>query len=722
MNIPPDILLDALNGKLPGSDVAHLTSELRALPPASVLSVAAQGGISITGDGNIVGHNNVSIVVKGEGAAELGRVLREAFERGRTLYQLRAPVADFVGRQEEINGLTNALRNGGHASISGISGMGGVGKTELALLVANQLRGDYPDAQLFIEMRGTNEQPLTPADALAACIRPFVGLEAKLPADINELTRLYRGNLSNKRVLVVLDNAANQAQMSPLLPPAGCALLVTSRNAIALPGLMRIALDQLKPNEARHLLLSITPRVRSEMADQICELCGYLPLAVRAAGSLLAVMVDLDPTDYEVQLRDERKRLERIGTEGVEIGLEASFNLSYARLEPEPARVFRQLAVFPASFDAAAEEMVCEDAEHTHLSNLVRRSLVLYDGETKRYRWHDLMRLFASKRLNEEEGKTALSRHAVHYLSVLRKTNEFYLQGEEALKRGLELFDVERDNIQAGQAWAAAQAVEDEAAAALCSNYAYDGAEMIYLRLQPRNRIGWGEAALAAARHLTDKYAESAHLHKLGLAYLDKGEIDRSIEYLEQALAINREIDRREYEAADLGALGLAYAALGEHRKAIKFYRQALAIYRVIDARWGEGIYLSNLGSSYTAISKARLAIKLHEQALKINREVQDRRSEGYTLGNLGAAYAALGEHQRALELFKQNLAIAREMNDRQSEGYALFGSSLSLWEIGDRAEAMVNAETALKVLEEIEDFTTAKVREQLAKWRGRID
>jgi tetratricopeptide (TPR) repeat protein len=109
-------------------------------------------------------------------------------------------------------------------------------------------------------------------------------------------------------------------------------------------------------------------------------------------------------------------------------------------------------------------------------------------------------------------------------------------------------------------------------------------------------------------------------------------------------------------------------------------------------------------------------------RALKINREVQDRRSEGYTLGNLGAAYATLGEHQRALELFKQNLAIAREMNDRQSEGYALFGSSLSLWEIGDRAEAMVNAETALKVLEEIEDFTTAKVREQLAKWRGRID
>lgn len=719
MILSPQNLLDALEGKLPAETIARLTSQLHHMPPASILSVVAQGGISITGDGNIVGDNNISMVVKGEGAAELARVLRDAFERGRALYQLRAPVADFVGRQEEIDQLIGALRSGRHASISG---MGGVGKTELALLVANRLRGDYLDAQLLIDLRGADAPPLAPADVLVACIRPFAGLEAKLPADSNELTKLYLSTLSGKRVLVVLDNAANQAQVRPLLPPVGCALLVTSRTAIAVPGLTRLMLDQLKPNDARHLLVSLAPRVTPETADRICELCGYLPLAIRAAGSLLDVMVDLDPVDYAVQLRDERTRLERLGAEGVDMSVEASFNLSYTRLEQASARVFRQLAVFPASFDAAAEEFVCEDEGHQHLSDLVRRSLVLYDGETKRYRLHDLGRVFAGKRLNEEENKAVASRHAAHYLGVIRKANELYLQGEEALRRGLELFDADWDNIQAAQAWAATQAGEDDAAAALCSNYAYDGAEMIYLRLQPRHRIEWGEAALAAARRLKDRYAESAHLHKLAMAYLDRGEIDHSIAYLEQALAINREIARREYEAADLGALGLAYAASGEHRKAIKFYRQALVIYRVIDARWGEGIYLSNLGSSCTAIGKPRIAIKLHAQALEINREVQDRRSEGYTLGNLGTAYAALGEHPRALELFKQNLAIAREMNDPQSEGYALFGMSLSLWEVGDHTGAVANAETALKLLEAIEDATAAKVRKQLAQWREQVE
>ena len=316
--------------------------------------------------------------------------------------------------------------------------------------------------------------------------------------------------------------------------------------------------------------------------------------------------------------------------------------------------------------------------------------------------------------------REASLRHAMHYGAVLRAANDQYLKGEEALVAGLKLFDEDWPSIRHAQAWAAAHTMEDQEAAKLCSDYPYVGEMLVYLRLQPRDRIQWGEAALVASRRVKDPYAESAHLHKLALAYLDRGEVDRAIEYLHPAVAINREIKRPEYEAADLGALGLAYAALGQHDKAIEFYQQALAIYRLIDARWGEGIYLSNLGDSYTAIGQPRLAIELHEQALKINREVQDRRSEGYALGNLGKAYAALGEHRRALDLFKQNLDIARDLNDPQSEGYALFGSSLSLWETGERAEAIANAEKALKKLESIEDVYATKVRGQLTAWHER--
>src|SRR5262245_25473872 len=192
--------------------------------------------------------------------------------------------------------------------------------------------------------------------------------------------------------------------------------------------------------------------------------------------------------------------------------------------------------------------------------------------------------------------REAQLRHATHYGTRLREANDLYLRGDEALTRGLKAFDDSWPNIQRAHSWAAAHTVEDDEAAKLCSDYPYIGEMLIYLRLQPRDRIQWGEAALAAAQRIKDQHAESAHLHKLALAFMDKGKITPAIEYLERAAAINREIKRAEYEAADLGALGLAYAALDEHRKAIKFYRQALAIYRTIDARWGEGIYLSNLG------------------------------------------------------------------------------------------------------------------------------
>ncbi|MDQ3919709.1 MAG: tetratricopeptide repeat protein [Acidobacteriota bacterium] len=332
------------------------------------------------------------------------------------LHQLRAPVGDFVGREKEIAELLATLRGGKSAAITGISGMGGIGKTELSFYVAERLRDTYPDAQLVLDMRGTDERPRDPSDALASCIRAFVGLEQRLPDDAEELTRLYRNVLEGQRALILLDNASDSAQVRPLLPPAGSALLVTSRETIPLPGMKRVTLEQLRPAEALELLTSIAPRVPASIADRICYLCGYLPLAVRAAASLLDITPDLDPETYAAQLSDERTRLERIGVDPlIGIDVTASFNLSYNRLSPDAARVFRRLAVFPAAFDAAAEEAVCEDENHKHLSDLLRRSLVLYDVSARQYRLHDLARLFADSRLNENERNAAQARYVEFY-------------------------------------------------------------------------------------------------------------------------------------------------------------------------------------------------------------------------------------------------------------------------------------------------------------------
>src|SRR4030095_12436581 len=128
----------------------------------------------------------------------------------------------------------------------------------------------------------------------------------------------YRSQLSGKRVLLLLDNAADSAQVRPLLPPTGCAVRVTARQSFTLPGMTPLTLHPLTDKEARQLLLEIAPRAQTA-AEQICKLCGNLPLALRAAGSLVAVTADLDPIDYAAQLQDERSRLARIGTEGGEV-------------------------------------------------------------------------------------------------------------------------------------------------------------------------------------------------------------------------------------------------------------------------------------------------------------------------------------------------------------------------------------------------------------------
>ena len=337
---------------------------------------------------------------------------------------------------------------------------------------------------------------------------------------------------------------------------------------------------------------------------------------------------DLAPETYAEQLQDERRRLELIGAGGVDLGVEASFGLSYARLTPDVARVFRLLAVFSASFDARAEETICEDLGHKHLSELLRRNLVRYNAETRRYSLNDLARLFADSRMSQDERHATRMRHAAHYLIVLGECNDFYLKGGDAIKSGLALFDIERRNIEAGQEWASQHSTGDEAAARLCNQYPVDGVYVLRLRQHPREFISWLEAALVAARQIKDRASEDVHSGNLGNAYADLGGYSRAIEYSEQALAIAREIGDRLGEGNALGYLGDAYVNLGETRRAVEFYEQQLVIAREIGDRRGEGIALFNtaltldkLGDRAKAIAHAEAALEIYEQTESPNAE-----------------------------------------------------------------------------------------------------
>lgn len=640
-------------------------------------------------------------------------------------HQLPSDLADFTGRNREVSELIKALTEGeGRIAISAINGLGGVGKSVLAVHIAHRIIDRYPDGQIVVDMQGTSDRPLAAIEAMARVIQAYYP-EARVTDDIDRAAQDYRNTLAGKRALILLDNASNAAQVRLLKPSPPCAVIITSRRTIVLDGVCSVSLDSLSEKDARLLLREIVKRGRATngQLDAIAKLCGHLPLALRIAGTFLAAHRDWTADEYIAELTDERKRLARLKQDDFDV--KATLALSAKQLESEQSDLaarWYKLSVFPADFDreaAAAVWEVTKEEARDSLSDLLERSLVLYDDETARYRLHDLVRLFTDAQLGEAERAASQQRHSNCYKTLLGRADDLYLQGGEAIKQGLALFNLEWRNIQSGQAWAASHAEKDDEAAKLCSDYSTAGTFILHLRQHPRDRIRWRESALSAARQTNKRSTEGTHLGNLGLAYAALGETRRAIEYYEQHIAIAREVGDKRGEGASLNNLGLAYADLGETRRAIEYYEQYLAIAREIGYRRGEGSALGNLGVAYKNLGETRRAIEVYEQQLIITREIRDRRGEGIALGNLGLAYAVLGETQRAIEYYEQRLAIAQEIGDRRGEGNALWNMSLALDELSDRVRAILNAEAALKIYEQVEHPSAGKVRNQLAEWRG---
>jgi tetratricopeptide (TPR) repeat protein len=626
------------------------------------------------------------------------------------LHQLPSPPADFTGREAEIEELLAALEDAS-LTISGLQGMGGVGKTVLALKLADKVKDRYPDGQFYLDLLGGSPQPLTPAKAMEHIIRAYHP-GAKLPESEADLRGTYLSVLHDQRALLLMDNARDKKQVEPLIPPAGCRLLITSRKYFTLPGLFAKSLDCLPPADACKLLLTIAPRI-GELAGEIARLCGNLPFALRLAANVIAERRNIKPADYARHLADTQKRLELI---------EASLSLSYEILNEEQQMRWRMLAVFPDSFDEAATAAVWEveyERSREMLGEMIALSLVEWNEAAGRYRLHDLARVFAESRLKETERDGGRRLHARHYQVVISTADYLYHQGGDWVLRGLGLFDLERMNIETGHAWAAEQAGSDEVADNLCITYPDAGVYVLGLRQHPHERIQWLEAMLAAARSVSWRGAEGRALGNLAVAYADLGETRRAIEFLEQALAIARETGDRMIEGRVLGNLGAAYDNLGEPGRAIEFLEQGLAIARETGNRRFEGKVLGIMGLAYVALGETRRAIEFYEQDLAIAREIGDRGGEGWSLGKMGLAYAALGETRRAIEFYEQGLAIARETGNRMGEGTALWNTALAYDKLAERATATACAEAALDIFEQIESPHAEIVRNQVVEWKA---
>ncbi len=644
------------------------------------------------------------------------------------LHQISEPTSDFVGREDEIAALLAAFEGEGQgAVISGLRGMGGVGKTELAQILAKRLRERFPDAQINMNLRGASidTEPATATEALQHVIRAFHPKE-QLPDEVEALRGLYHSVLHGKRVLLLMDNARDTTQLAPLTPPPdGCALIVTSRYHFTLSGMEATNLDTLPPDEARKLLLHICPRVGPD-AEVLAERCGYLPLALRLAASALKTRETLRVEDYLERLANEQGRLAALDEfkdlTNEERGIEASLAISYNLLDEPLQRFWRGLSVFPGQFDAAAAGSVgqFEDAKEAEkaLGDLYAASMALWEEKTNRFRLHDLARDYARARLSDPERAGDEQRHAAHFYDVLRSANKLYKEGRDAMLEGLALFDREWPNIRAGQAWAAVHCESDKTTATLCKDYPNAGTYCLHLRLHSRDQIAWLEAAVEAARILEDRKAEGAHLGNLGIACHKLGEPQRAIEFYKQSLVIGRELGDRRSEGIDLLNLGSAYAEFGDPREAIKFYEQALGISRDFNDWRGEGTALGNLGNAHVLLGNPRKAIEFYEQHLVIVRENGDQCAEGGALGNLGLAYANHGEQLKAIEFYEQALVIHREIGNQLSEGIALDNLAGALSRTGRRDEAIGHAEKAVEIYEQLESPLAAKARAQLEALR----
>jgi tetratricopeptide (TPR) repeat protein/transcriptional regulator with XRE-family HTH domain len=642
------------------------------------------------------------------------------------LFQLPAYPADFVGRETDVCDLASRLQaGGGRVGLSALRGMGGVGKTTLAVRVAHAVKDRFPDAQLFLDLQGLSATPPTPAEVMTRLIRCF-DPEARLPDAESDLLRVYRTTFADKRALVVLDNAAGEAQVKNLVTGDRTGFLITSRTALALDGVASVPVGILSPDESQALLRGIVGAkgTDAELAA-VAGLCGHLPLALRVAGDFLRLKGGWSVGRYIEALEQERLRWLRVGDDPQK-DVKAVLKLSADQLVRDDAALaarWHYLADWPADFAPAAAGAAWgadpdDLAVLDDLAELVDRSLVLLDERASRYRLHDLMKPTAAAveppptadgpPVDLRTGKReADERAARHYANLLSDADDCYLRGGTGVTEGLTLLDQELTSIRHWQAWAArtftAQSI-NSSVAELCRAYALQGAHAADLRLHPTEKIRWLEVGVSACRQLGDRCNEGTVLGNLGVAWAALGDARKAIGFYEQQIAIVREIGHGRGMGNALGNLGNAWSALGDARKALGFYEQVLAIAQETGDRRSEGSALGNLGAAWVALGDARKAIDFFEQRLAIARETGDRLGEGTAIGCLGAAWAALGNTRKAIGFYEKQLAITRETGDRRGEGLTLNNLGAAWAALGDARKALDFYEKQIAIARETGD------------------
>ena len=659
--------------------------------------------------------------------------------------QLPADVDVFTGRAQELAELdrllsptpaqTGAMDAGGGGStavvISAVSGTAGVGKTALALRWAHRVRGEFPDGQLYVNLRGYDpDQPLSAGYALAGFLRALGVPGAEIPPEVDNRASLYRSLLDGRRMLIVLDNAATVEQVRPLLPGTPSALVVvTSRDSlgglVARHGARRLDLDLLPPEDAIALLGALIggrAEAEPEAAAALAEQCVRLPLALRVAAELTATRPTTPLTALVSELADEQRRLDLLDAGGdSRTAVRAVFSWSYQHLPTEAARAFRLLGLHPGpDFDlyAAAALTHTTVEQMQHLLDLLARAHLVQPASPGRYGMHDLLRAYATHLAttedSENERQAALTRLFDHYLATAAAAVDTLVPTEQHRRPRIAPTGTPTPPVAdsaAAQTWLETERATLTATCAYTATRGWAGhttglAATLFRYLEIGGHypdaLTIHTHALRAARDAGDQAGKAHALTNLGLIHFRQSRYKQAAEHYQQALDLCREIGDRDGEARALVNLGAVYLRRGDYPQATELHQQALALCREIGYRDGEAHALDNLGLVYQRQGDYPQAAEHHQQALALCREIGDRASEALALTNLGIIHYAQGHYPQATELHQQALALCREIGYRDGEAHAWGNLGLVYQRQGHYPQATELHQQALALCREI--------------------
>ncbi|MEU3555769.1 ATP-binding protein [Streptomyces fragilis] len=661
---------------------------------------------------------------------------------------LRLPrdMRDFTAREADLERLRAVAEEAGaaHPPVVLVTGQPGLGKTAFAVRAAHSLAGRYPDGQLAVDLHGTRAEPADPREVLGALLRACGVADAAVPQDLESRSGLFTALLEDRRMLLLLDNAADEAQVRPLLPAAGPTLtLVTSRNALAgLEGVHRLALGVLRREESVALMARVVgpDRVAAEAqaARDLADLCGQLPLAVRIAAQRLAARPQERLAKLAAQLSDEGRRLDAL--QAGDLQVRAAFALSYRQLDPVARRVLRRSTLAAGSdFSPRTAALLAgttpRQAEHC-VRELADRGLLQPDPVADRYRFHDLLRLFAAEQLSEDDpAEQARAREAAARWVLARAGAAALHFDPERSPAGDPEPDTAPRGAEEARAWLEAERAQwlDALHQALADGHhreVLDAAEaMHWFSDRVQHWEEWAEVfrcSVAAARALGSRRDEAVHLNYLAWSYnLCVHDSAAGLATAREALTVAREV-------GDLLQAGWAYGYgagalhhLGRAEEAVQWLEKSAACHRenaTPQARLAELATLNALGAHLRSMGRAEEALAVHRRSEELcEAGIPGRSAEvlsmfrASTRHHLGQDLGELGRWAEAEPLLRHALAVFEEAGMAAWSEPARLDLAITLRRLGREEEARTMLETARRGLVEQSHPRRAEADEELA-------